>query len=150
MRNQTSRLLLLTTVVTAVTFSTLTSTIAMGENPPSQIAHSAALPGVKDASKHQAVDPAIAKAAITRLLLKVDTPSEQPTVYRTTIEGNYAIATWTWGEAGGQTILAKKQGRWQVLGSGGGAVNVATLKTMGVPDKTARVLMQKELAAQKK
>lgn len=110
---------------------------------------------LKDQAKDQAkdrvsVNPAISQATVAQLLSKVTKPLKQPRVYRTTIEGNYAIASWLWGEAGGQTILIKKQGRWQVLRSGGGAVDVGTLKTAGVPEKTARTLMQKDAAAQNK
>lgn len=110
---------------------------------------------VKAQSKNQVKDqvninPAIAQATVARLLAKAAKPLEQPRVYRTTVEGNYAIASWLWGEAGGQTILTKKQGRWQVLRSGGGAVNVGTLTAVGIPAKTARILMQKDAAAQNK
>jgi hypothetical protein len=102
------------------------------------------------AKKKVKIDPAVAKATIAQLLSKIDKTPEQPIVRRTSIEGNYAVATWTWGEAGGQSILTKKQGRWQVLSSGGGAVNLATLKEVGIPEQTARVLMQQEAAAPKK
>ncbi len=100
--------------------------------------------------KKMAIDAAVAKATIAQLLSKIDKTPEQPTIKRTSVEGNYAIATWTWGEAGGQTILARKQGRWQVLIAGGGAVDFTTLKEKGVPEKIARILMQKETAALKK
>ena len=102
------------------------------------------------AKKKVKIDSAVAKATIAQLLSKVDKTREQPIVKRTSVEGNYALATWTWGEAGGQSILAKKQGRWQVLSSGGGAVDVTTLKEVGIPEQTARILMQKEAAALKK
>ncbi len=102
------------------------------------------------AKKKVKSDSAVAKTTVAQLLSKVDKTTEQPIVRRTSVEGNYAIATWTWGEAGGQAILMKKQGRWQVLSSGGGAVNVDTLKKVGIPEKTARILMQTETAAFKK
>jgi hypothetical protein len=87
-----------------------------------------------------ATDPGIAKATIEQLLSTKSSSKVQPTVRRTTVEGKYAIATWQWGEAGGQ---------WKVVGSGGGAVNLETLKQKGIPDKIAEQLMQKEQAAQK-
>jgi hypothetical protein len=94
-----------------------------------------------------ASDPAIAKATIEHLLSSKSKSKVQPKVRRTTVEEQYAIATWQWGEAGGQSIL--KQGkRWKVVGSGGGAVNLESLKQKGVPDKIADRLMQKEQAAQ--
>jgi hypothetical protein len=96
-----------------------------------------------------ASDPAIAKATIENLLSSKSKSKVQPTVRRTTVEGKYAIATWQWGEAGGQSILIQQGKRWKVVGSGGGTVNLETLKQKGAPDKIADRLMQKEQAAQK-
>jgi hypothetical protein len=96
-----------------------------------------------------ASDPAIAKATIGHLLSSKSKSKAQPTVRRTTVEGKYAIATWQWGEAGGQSILTQQGKRWKVISSGGGAVNLEILKQKGVPDTIADRLMQKEQAAQK-
>jgi hypothetical protein len=93
-------------------------------------------------------DPAIAKATIEHLLSSKSKSKVQPTVRRLTVEGKYGIATWQWGEAGGQSILIQQGNRWKVVGSGGGAINLETLKQKGVPDKIADRLMQKEQAAQ--
>jgi hypothetical protein len=95
-------------------------------------------------------NPEIAKATIEVLLTGKSQSKVQPTVRRTTLEGKYAIATWQWGEAGGQSILTLQGKRWKVLGSGGGAVNLETLKESGIPAKTAERLMEKEQAAQKR
>jgi Rieske Fe-S protein len=92
----------------------------------------------------------IAKATIEHLLSSKSKSKAQPTVRRTTVEGKYAIATWQWGEAGGQSILTQQGRRWKVVGSGGGAVNLETLKQKGVPVKVAEKLMQKEQIAQKR
>jgi hypothetical protein len=91
----------------------------------------------------------IAKATIENLLSSKSKSKAQPTVRRTTVEGKYAIATWRWGEAGGQSVLIQQDKRWKVVGSGGGAVNLEILKQKGIPDKIADRLMQKEQAAQK-
>jgi hypothetical protein len=96
-----------------------------------------------------ASDPAIAKATTAYLLSSKSKSKVQPTVRRTTLEGKYAIATWQWGEAGGQSILTQQGKRWKVVGSGGGKVDLVTLKQKGIPDKIADRLMQKEQAAQK-
>jgi hypothetical protein len=96
-----------------------------------------------------ASDPAIAKATIEHLLSSKSKSKAQPIVRRTTVEGQYAIATWQWGEAGGQSVLIQQGKRWKVVGSGGGAVNLEVLKQKGIPDKIADQLMQKEQAAQK-
>jgi hypothetical protein len=93
-------------------------------------------------------DPAIAKATIENLLSSKSKSKSKPTVRRTTVEGKYAIATWQWGEAGGQSVLIQQGKRWKVVGSGGGAVDLEILKQKGVPDKIAEQLMQKEQAAQ--
>jgi hypothetical protein len=130
---------------------TLTATISITAELPTEIVQSTEITSVKQSPKKRVViDAAISKATLAQLLAKVGKTPQQPMVKRTTVAGNYAIATWLWGEAGGQSILAKKQGRWQVLSSGGGAVDVATLKGAGVPESIARTLMQKETAAQQK
>jgi hypothetical protein len=96
-----------------------------------------------------ASDPVIAKATIEHLLSNKSKSDTQPTIRRTTVEGKYAIVTWQWGEAGGQSVLIQQGKRWKVVGSGGGAVNLETLKQKGVPAKIAQRLMQKEQSAQK-
>jgi hypothetical protein len=96
-----------------------------------------------------ASDTAITKATIEHLLSSKSKSKIQPKVRRTTVEEQYAIATWQWGEAGGQSILIQQDKRWKVLGSGGGAVSLEVLKQKGVPDEIAEQLMQKEQAAQK-
>jgi hypothetical protein len=96
-----------------------------------------------------AINSEIAKATIEHLLSSKSKSKVQPTVRRLTVEGKYAIATWQWGEAGGQSILIQQGKRWKVVGSGGGAVDLEILKQKSVPDKAADRLMQKEQAAQK-
>jgi hypothetical protein len=94
-------------------------------------------------------NPEITKATIENLLSSKSRSKAQPTVRRTTVEGKYAIATWQWSEAGGQSILTQQGKRWKVISSGGGAVNLEILKQKGVPDTIADRLMQKEQTAQK-
>jgi hypothetical protein len=94
-------------------------------------------------------NPDIAKATIAQLLGK-QKPKVQPVVQRTVIEGKYAITTWQWGEAGGQSILIQQGKRWKVISSGGGAVNLDTLKQKKVPIQIAEQLIQKEQAARKR
>lgn len=56
----------------------------------------------------------------------------------------YALAIVLIGEhGGGMSALMKKQGVWQVIGGGGGAVDERNLVELGVPRQTARALMQK-------
>jgi hypothetical protein len=122
---------------------TLSAVIAVNQVLPNLVEQALAK------SATSASDPAIAKVTIENLLSSKSKSKVQPTVRRTTVEGKYAIATWQWGEAGGQSILTQQGKRWKVVGSGGGAVNLETLKQKGVPDKIAEQLMQKEQAAQK-
>lgn len=93
------------------------------------------------------VDAAVARATLNQLLEGSQNPQRQPEVYRTIVEGNYALATWRWGEAGGQTVLAREEGRWTVLTSGGGAVDAATLQEAGVPAAIAQRLIERDQAA---
>jgi hypothetical protein len=122
---------------------TLSAVVAINQVFPNMVEQALAK------SATSASDPTIAKATIEHLLSSKSKSKVQPTVRRTTVEGKYAIATWQWGEAGGQSILTQRGKRWKVVGSGGGAVNLEILKQKGVPDKIAEQLMQKEQAAQK-
>jgi hypothetical protein len=122
---------------------TLSAVVAINQALPNLVEQALAK------STTSASDPAIAKATIKNLLSNKSKSKVQPTVRRSTVEGKYAIATWQWGEAGGQSILTQQGKRWKVIGSGGGAVDLATLKQNGVPDTIAEQLMQKEQTAQK-
>lgn len=93
------------------------------------------------------IDSTVARATLNHLLQNAQNPRQQPEVYRTIVEGNYALATWSWGESGGQTVLAKKNRQWTVLTSGGGAVDVATLQEAGVPANVAQRLIERDQAA---
>lgn len=93
------------------------------------------------------VDAAVARATLNQLLEGSQNSQRQPAVYRTIVEGNYALATWRWGEAGGQTVLVRREGRWTVLTSGGGAVDAATLQEAGVPAAIAQRLIERDQAA---
>jgi hypothetical protein len=122
---------------------TLSTVVAASQVLPNLVESAIAKPAIT------AIKPEIAKATIENLLSSKSKSKVQPTVRRTTVEGKYAIATWQWGEAGGQSVLIQQGKRWKVVGSGGGAVNLEVLKQKGIPDKIADRLMQKEQAAQK-
>lgn len=72
--------------------------------------------------------------------------SQLPTIRRTVIEENYALVTWNWGEAGGQTALSFSDMSWAVSASGGGAVNVSTLEAAGIPTEIAEQLIESDQA----
>ncbi|NEZ55402.1 hypothetical protein [Adonisia turfae] len=93
-------------------------------------------------------DPAeqVNQTTLDYLLADVTEPTQQPSVTRTTIVETYALTTWQWGETGGQTVLELTDETWQVLVSGGGAVDAATLVSFGVPADIAEQLMAQDAA----
>lgn len=72
---------------------------------------------------------------------------EPPSISRTVVDEGYAIATWTWGEAGGQSVLSLTDETWTVITSGGGAVGVSVLEEAGVPTEIAQQLIESDQAA---
>ncbi len=123
---------------------TVSAVVAASQVLPNLVERAIAKPAITTSN------PEIAKATISNLLSSKSKSNVQPTVRRTTVEGKYAIATWQWGEAGGQSILIQQSKRWKVVSSGGGAINLEALKQKGAPVKVAEKLMQKEQAAQKR
>ncbi|MEN8446356.1 MAG: hypothetical protein ABG776_15250 [Cyanobacteria bacterium J06555_13] len=71
---------------------------------------------------------------------------QSPSISRTVVNEGYALATWTWGEAGGQTVLSFTDDVWTVLAGGGGAVDSAVLKAAGVPAAIAEQLIESDRA----
>ncbi len=65
-----------------------------------------------------------------------------PRVTHLAIVQNYAIAGWLLGQGGGEMLLTKREGKWQVLTGGGGAMNTSTLVEQGVPESIAIQLLQ--------
>jgi hypothetical protein len=93
------------------------------------------------------VDGHVEQTTIQYLLEDAPSPQEQPRIQRVIIEGNYALATWHWGEAGGQAALIQVEDAWTVLSAGGGALDAATLEDLGVPASTAQGLIERDQAA---
>jgi 2',3'-cyclic-nucleotide 2'-phosphodiesterase (5'-nucleotidase family) len=120
----------------------LSSVIAATQILPSLVEQAMAKPALSQSNSE------ISKATINHLIAG-KRPKVQPKVQRTIVEGEYAIATWQWGKAAGQSLLTQQGKRWKVISSGGGAVNLETLKQKGIPAQIAEQLMQKEQAARK-
>jgi 2',3'-cyclic-nucleotide 2'-phosphodiesterase (5'-nucleotidase family) len=120
----------------------LSSVIAVTQILPSLVEQAMAKPALSQSNSE------VSKVTIDHLIAGRK-PKVQPKVQRTIVEGKYAIATWQWGETGGQSILIQQGKRWKVISSGGGAVNLETLKQKGIPSQIAERLMQKEQAARK-
>lgn len=70
-----------------------------------------------------------------------------PEIRRTVIQEDYALVTWSWGDAGGQTALSLVNEEWTVLTSGGGAVDVSVLQAAGVPIDIAQQLVASDRAS---
>lgn len=88
----------------------------------------------------------VAQITLDDLLAETEEPTTEPEVYRTIVQGDYALATWRWGEGGGQSVLSKEAGEWQVLSAGGGVVDVSTLEDLGVPADIAQTLIEQDQA----
>ena len=56
-----------------------------------------------------------------------------PEIRSINVSGDYALATWTVGHMGGQTLLQQSDDGWVVVQNGGGAMNAAVLEQLGVP-----------------
>lgn len=85
---------------------------------------------------------AVNQATIEHLQQGRETLPHSPSISRTVIEENYALATWIWGEAGGQTALSFTDDAWTVLTSGGGAIDVSGLEAAGVPSAIVEKLVE--------
>ncbi len=84
--------------------------------------------------------------AVIRAIARPNLPT--PTVNTLTIQGNYGLATWLMGEAGGLVALVNKNGAWQVIRLGGGVPTAAELsRTSGIPVNNAQQLLNQHLAA---
>ncbi|MEL7358229.1 MAG: hypothetical protein AAFN40_16900 [Cyanobacteria bacterium J06560_6] len=109
---------------------------------PSVVAQ--ALPNEQEISPEET---AVTEATVTHLQQGSGNSPQPPTVRRTVIEGDYALATWIWGEAGGQTVLSRTDETWTVLTGGGGAIDVAGLEAVGVPTAIAEQLIESDRTA---
>lgn len=65
-------------------------------------------------------------------------------VKKIAITNSYALATTIIGEhGGGVAVLSKKQGKWRVVGGGGGWLILKDLESLGIPRNSARVLLER-------
>ena len=88
----------------------------------------------------------INQATLTHLQEGRENLSQLPSIRRTVINEDYALTTWSWGEAGGQSVLSLTEEGWQVLASGGGAVDTSVMEEAGVPTEIAQQLIESEQA----
>lgn len=99
-----------------------------------------------------AAQPSDDMAAITGLLKGTfETPESPLGVEPVVISGEYAIAGWAQGEAGGRALLRKTAHGWAVhLCAGDGLKDAANLETIGVPAADAAALATALAAADAK
>lgn len=57
------------------------------------------------------------------------------------IDSGYALVTWMHGERGGQAVLRKEAGQWQVLECGSGWLGVRGVFRQRIPDDVAKRLL---------
>lgn len=80
-----------------------------------------------------------------------DKPQAPLTVVPVSIEGNYAIAGWIQQDKGGRALLKKEGGKWTIrVCAGDGLLQASTLETAGVSGSTAKRLVEKVAAAEKR
>lgn len=89
----------------------------------------------------------INQATLLHLQEGQENASQTPSIRRTIVSDNYALSTWLWGEAGGQSVLSQTDDGWQVIASGGGAVDVSVLEEAGVPTAIAEQLVESDQAS---
>ncbi|WP_141242183.1 hypothetical protein [Leptolyngbya sp. BC1307] len=144
-------LLALTTCTVIVIGSGLAKANWLWVSPSSSLSTKAVIAQVSQPPQTStAEETAITQATIADLVGDSENLAQMPDVIRTVVEGEYALATWVWGEAGGQTVLSQAGTSWTVLSSGGGAVDVSTLEELDIPTAVAEQLIESDQAAWEK
>ena len=90
------------------------------------------------------VDPEVITEVVIADLTQAGPGAAAPEVRRIETAGDYALATWIWGEAGGQALVKLEEDAWRVIESGGGAMDQTTLEELGVSAAEAEQLLQPE------
>lgn len=80
-----------------------------------------------------------------------DKPQAPLTVVPVTVEGDYAIAGWIQKDRGGRALLKAEGGKWTIrVCAGDGLLQASTLEMAGVSGPTAKRLLEKVAAAEKR
>ena len=133
-------------LITTVSCLLLGIAIALGGEMITPLMPLMAQPAPASAPKVKQTQPATVDASVAKATTQHFTArgTNKPfKVTRTTISGDFALAHWLWGEAGGQALLRSRNGQWKVTNSGGGAMNVQTLQGLGVPPDVAIQLLKR-------
>lgn len=151
-------LLLALTVCTAIVMASglaranFTQPVAASvSSPPTLIAQGVPVQSdSEEQSPEEQSDPADVTAVNEATLVHLQQGGENlptaPEIRRTVIQEDYALVTWSWGEAGGQTALSLVNEEWTVLTSGGGSVDSPVLEAAGVPTDIAQQLVESDRA----
>ena len=62
---------------------------------------------------------------------------------RLVVSSSYGLYSWIVGESGGQAVVSKTEGRWQIVRGTGGQLDAGLLQRWGVPEAIAQDLTQK-------
>ena len=100
------------------------------------------VPSIANPAKTQAIDPQIEQAVKTYHVRPDYKGPNLLKVRRVVVAGPYALASWSLGEGGGQSALAKRSGQWRVLQMGGGALGMSDLVRSGIPTNYAKALLR--------
>ena len=65
---------------------------------------------------------------------------------RLVVSSSYGLYSWIVGESGGQAVVSKTEGRWQIIRGTGGQLDAGLLQRWGVPEAIAQDLTQKMTA----
>jgi len=80
-----------------------------------------------------------------------DKPEAPLTVVPVTVEGDYAIAGWIQNDRGGRALLKAEGGKWTIrVCAGDGLLQASMLEMAGVSGSTAKRLLEKVAAAEKR
>ena len=102
------------------------------------ISQSSPAPVTVDSSSNRQIEEAV----VNHLLSDGFKQSVQPQVPYAVLADKYAIAEWRWKYMGGEALLQKERDTWLVLESSGGAYNSMDLVERGIPEDTAKALVQ--------
>ena len=65
---------------------------------------------------------------------------------RLVVSSSYGLYSWIVGESGGQAVVRKTEGRWQIIRGTGGQLDAGLLQRWGVLEAIAQDLIQKMTA----
>jgi hypothetical protein len=88
-------------------------------------------------------DEKAAIAAYLKAVAQRQPNSVPPTITKLVVSGQYALLDWVYSQMGGQAVLTKKDGEWRLIRGVGGAFNVQSLQTQGVPPDVAIQLLKR-------